>query len=92
MAVAALRDLLVDPRLLYGMQLTVGTADTLDGRYLPSSSGGCGYHAGANRPAVDVNRAGAALRDAAAELRPRQSGIVPDHPKQGRRRIDVEIA
>ena len=59
---------------------------------LPAGGGGCRYHAGAHGTAVDVNRAGAALRDAATELRAREAGIVAYHPQQGCRRIDVEVA
>src|SRR5262249_29883775 len=41
-------------------------------------------------PAVDMQRAGSALPDAAAELRARQPDVIADHPQQGRLRIGID--
>ena len=41
--------------------------------------------------AVDVHRAGAALRDAAPEFCTHQPQRIPQHPKQGRVGIHVDI-
>ena len=58
---------------------------------LPAGGGGCRYHAGAHGPAVDVNRAGAALRDAATELGSTQPQVIANDPQQRRARIAVEV-
>ena len=46
--------------------------------------------AGADRPAVDVQRAGAALPDAAAELGAGQPDVIADHPEQRRLRVGID--
>src|SRR5450631_3048246 len=43
------------------------------------------------RGAIDMDRAGAALSDAAAKLGPGQADLVAQHPKHRRFRLDVEI-
>ena len=48
--------------------------------------------AGARRRAVDMDRAGAALRHAAAKFRSGQADDIADRPKQGHFGIDVERA
>src|SRR5579883_179890 len=90
LAVAALRDADVAPGHLHGM-LALGV-EPLDGddRFV-----GDVRHrdaAGADRLAVDMNRAGAAQRDAAAELRSGQAELVAQVPQERHRRVTVEAA
>ena len=47
--------------------------------------------AGARGDAVDVDGAGAALRDAAAVLGAGQADVLPDRPEQRRVGIDVDV-
>ena len=49
-----------------------------------------GDAAGADRPAIDVHRARAALPDAAAELGAGQPDVIADHPQQRRLRVRVD--
>jgi hypothetical protein len=49
------------------------------------------HDAGADRLAVDVDRAGAALGDPAAEFRAGQAELVAQHPEQRRIRLDVDL-
>ena len=46
--------------------------------------------AGADGPPVDVQRAGAALPDAAAELRARQPDVIANHPQQRGLRVGID--
>ena len=54
-------------------------------------SGADRHRAGAHRLAVDMHRAGAALRDAAAEFRAGQADHVAQHPKQRRIGLDIDL-
>src|SRR5581483_10978974 len=67
LAVAALRHIVRDPGLLHLVQ-RVALSQPLDGGDLLARGGAHRKGARAHRRAVDVNRAGAALRDAAAVL------------------------
>ena len=90
LAVAALDDFLVEPRLLD--LVTVGSvADRLDGRHSLCADGARGGLAGADRIAVDVNRTCATLGNTAAELRAAQPEDVAQNPQQRHvfRNIDV---
>src|SRR5690349_4773621 len=87
LAVAALRHVLLDPRLLHRLRAILREA--FDGRHLFPGDGRDGQHAGARGDAVQVDGARAALRDAAAELRAGEAERVPQHPEQGRVGRDV---
>src|SRR5204863_5811196 len=79
LAVAALRDLVVEPGLLHLVQgPAVGQA--FDGGDLLALGGGNGQHAGADRGAVEVHRTGAALRDTAAVLGAGETHLLTDRP------------
>src|SRR5262249_7294906 len=78
LAVAALRDLKLGPRLLHRMP-ALGI-EPLDGRDLSAGDAGEGRYAGARRSAADMDRAGAAHPDAAAELRAGEADVIADHP------------
>ena len=58
--------------------------------FLPTASL-TGKRAGARRHAVDVNGAGAALRDAAAVFGAGQADVFPDRPEQRRVGFDVDV-
>src|SRR6516162_7434469 len=74
LAVAALRHAKITPSHLHRM-LTLGIK-TLDGDHRLTRDVGHDDGAGADRFAVDVNRTGAAERNAATEFRPRQTKFV----------------
>src|SRR5580658_5100365 len=67
LAVAALDDFQIEPGLLH-LGAGCGGADCLDRRDGALADGSHGQQTGAHRRAVDVHRAGPALRDAAAEF------------------------
>src|SRR3989441_4757672 len=91
LAVTALRHLMVDPGLLHLLQNAVG-GQPLDGGDLLAYRRADGHHAGVDRLAVDVHRAGAALRDAAPVLGAGEADLLPDSPQQGRAGVDVDLA
>ena len=69
-----------------------GRAQALDGRDLAAGDRADGRGARAHRLAVEVHGAGAALGEAAPELRPRQSEVVPEDVEQGCRGIvDLDV-
>src|SRR5258708_2697622 len=80
LAIAALRDIFGDPGGLHRMKLTVSGCETLASGDVLAGYACHGDRAGAHRNAVDVNRAGAALRDAATEFRAGQSDLVAQRP------------
>src|SRR6266571_2822539 len=80
LAIAALRYVFRDPRLLHRMRAVPGEA--LDGRHALAGGRGDRQHAGARRDALQVHGAGAALRDAAAELRAGEPERVAQHPEE----------
>src|ERR671931_1237494 len=88
LAIAALRHLIVDPRLLHGMQFPA-----LDKPFDPDDAFACRAgnreRARAHRLAIHMHRAGAALRDATAELRTLDIELVPQHPQERHLRLDV---
>src|ERR1043166_8524578 len=79
LAVAALRNLKVGPCFLHRMLVL----EPLDGRHLRTGDAGERRYAGARRPAADMDSAGAAHPDAAAELRAGEADDVADHPQEG---------
>src|SRR5437867_823897 len=79
LAVAALRDLVVEPGLLHLVQgPAVGQA--FDGGDLLALGGDNGQHAGTDRGAVEVHGTGAALRDTAAVLGAGETHLLTDRP------------
>src|SRR6516165_12112675 len=79
LAVAALNDFEIEPGLLH-LGARRGRADAFDGG--DGAVLQCAYrkNAGTHRLAIDMHGAGAALRYAAAELRPREPKDVAEHP------------
>ncbi|CDG51202.1 hypothetical protein HALA3H3_130030 [Halomonas sp. A3H3] len=78
LAIAALRHLFVDPGLLKRMARI--WRQPLNRCYFTASHVLEPSHAGARRRAIDMNRTGSALRDAAAELGASELQMLPDHP------------
>src|SRR5882724_6305626 len=90
LAITALRHVVGHPGLLHLVQCAIACeafdrGDLLAGGFADRDA------AGAHRHPVDMNGAGAALRDAAPIFRARQSDILPDRPKQWRVVFDVHI-
>src|SRR5262249_46771896 len=79
LAVAALRHLLLDPRLLQRML----AVEALDRRDLATGGHLQRRLARADRFAVEMHGAGTALRGATAELGSRHLELFTDHPQQG---------
>src|SRR6185295_2710257 len=90
LAVAALRHVVRDPGLLH-LGEHAALREALDGGDLLAGGVADLHRAGTDRLSVYVNRAGAALRDAAAVFCPREPNLLADHPEQRRRRVDVDI-
>src|SRR5262245_13607733 len=89
LAVAALGNFLDDPGLLKRMaavyRQTFNSSDSL------SFDGADLRDARTDRLTIEMDRAGAALRDAAAELSACQAEIFTEHPKQGSVRINIYL-
>src|SRR5882672_2600689 len=90
LAIAALRNVMVDPGLLNFGQHAI-RRQSFNGRDLLADDFANERAAGAHRGAVDENRAGAALRDAAAIFGAGQPDVFTDRPKQRRVRLNVDI-
>ncbi len=90
LAVAALRHVIFDPRLLHLVQRAV-LREPLDGGDVLVHHHAHQHRAGAHRDAVDMDRAGPALRDPAAVLGAGQSDVLAQHPEQWGLGIDVEL-
>src|SRR5213078_3731923 len=88
LAVAALRHVFRDPGALYRVRAVLGQA--FDRRDALVGDRGDGQHAGARGHAVQMHGAGAALRDAAAELGAREAERVAQHPEERRVGRDVD--
>src|ERR671924_12 len=88
LAVAALRHVLRDPGPLDRVRAVLGQA--FDGRDALVGDRGDGQHAGAGRDAVQVHGTGAALCNAAAELRAREPECIAQHPEERRVGRDVD--
>src|ERR1700752_1342338 len=80
LAVAALRNAFFDPGALYRMVVVPGEA--LDGDHLRAIESTDRHRTGPHGGAVDMHRAGAALRYAAAEFCARQPDHVAQHPEE----------
>src|SRR5437879_791954 len=87
LAVAALRHVLGDPGPLHGVaparRQPFDRGHALPGRRRDR------HHAGAHRGAVEMHGAGAALGDAASELRAGEAEVVAQHPQERRVGRDV---
>ena len=82
LAIAALDHFEIEPRLLHlGADRRV--ADAFDGGDRPVADRSDGQHAGTHGLAADMDRAGAALRDAATEFRASQPKNIAEYPEQG---------
>src|SRR6202166_4306633 len=90
LTIAALRHVVGDPGLLHLVQGALGR-EPLDGGDLFAGGLADRDAAGARRDAVDMDRAGPALCNAAAVFGAGQADIFPDCPKQRRIRLDVHI-
>src|SRR3989449_5817591 len=88
LAIAALRYVFLDPRALHRVRAVLGQA--FDRRHALAGDGGHGQHAGARRDAIQVDGAGAALGDAAAELGAGEPEGVTQHPEERRVGGDVD--
>src|SRR5262249_11349956 len=80
LAIAALRDLAVEPGFLHLVERRA-IRQSFDRGDLLAFGGGHGHHAGADRRPVEVHGAGAALRDAAPVLGAGQAGLLADCPQ-----------
>src|SRR5215203_394123 len=89
-AVAALRGLLVDERLLQRVR-TLGCPKSLECDDLLAHDGRDVRHAGASRGAVNVNGARAALAEPAAESRTVEGELVAEHVEQRRVRFGSHV-
>src|SRR5882724_7980067 len=87
LAVAALRDIHLAPRLLN--RVIAGGVEAFDGRDLAAADIGYRGDAGAHGLLVDNDGTGAAERLAAAEFGAGQSGLVTEIPKQRKIRVAV---
>src|SRR6266851_2057808 len=90
LAVAALRHVVIDPRLLHLVQ-GLARGQAFDRGDLSVAHCADRYGARAHRDAVDVHGAGAALGDAAAVLGAGEADLFADHPQQRRGRVDVDL-
>src|SRR5881396_1892014 len=90
LAIAALRDLVVEPGLLHLVQ-HAAVGEAFDRGDLLPLGGGDGHDAGAHRRAVDVHGARPALGDAAAVLRAGEADLLADCPQQGRVRVHRDV-
>lgn len=82
LAITALGNLFVNPGLLNRVQFSI-LSDSLDGGNLFANGSRDGGAAGSDGRSIEVNGAGAALGDAAAEFGSIQSEVIADNPKQG---------
>src|SRR5216110_2511642 len=82
LTIAALRHVFLDPRALHRVRAVLGQA--FDRGHALAGDRGHGQHAGARRDAVQVDGAGAALGDAAAELGAGEAEGVAQHPQERR--------
>ena len=90
LAIAALRNVVLDPRFPHLVQDAV-LGQPLDGGDLPADSIRDGDAAGTSGDPVDQHRASAALRNASAVLGSRQTNLLPDGPQKRHVRFDVDV-
>ncbi len=89
LAVAALRDVLLDPRRLERVEAVRGQA--FDGRDLRARDLADRRHAGSHRLAIEVHGARAAEGHAAAEFGAGEIELVAEHPEERRVGRDVDL-
>ena len=90
LAITALRHVAIDPGLLHLVQHAI-RRQPFDGGDLFAGGLGDQHAAGADRDAVDVNGAGAALCNAATIFGAGQAGVFPDRPQERRIRLDIQF-
>src|ERR1700730_9717628 len=90
LAIAALRDVIIDPGLLHPVQRAL-RRQPFDGGDLFADGFADQHAAGSHRDAVDVNGAGAALCNAATVFGAGQAGVFPDRPQERCIRLDVHV-
>src|SRR5215475_12367746 len=91
LAVAALGHVQRHPGFLHGVR--AGGRQALDGDDpVRGLHAGHGNGTGADDLAVEVHRAGPALRDAAAVLRPGEADLLADHPQERCIGLDLHVA
>src|SRR5690242_13068210 len=90
LAIAALRDVVSEPSLLYRVQAPI-RRKALDCRDLAAFEGGGGDRAGPRRGPVYMHGAGAALSDAATVFGAGQAQSIAQDPKQRSVRIDIDL-
>jgi hypothetical protein len=90
LAIAALRDIELDPGFLHGVQAVVAGREALDRRYRTALERGHRYPAGHRGVAIKMHGTGPAKAHAAAEFRAGESEVVAQHPEQGGVFIAVE--
>src|SRR5581483_2097970 len=90
LAIAALRHIVLEPRLLHLVELAV-LRQAFDGGDLLARGAADREGTRTHRRAVDVHGAGTALRDAAAVFRAGEADILTDHPEQRRIRVDIDV-
>src|SRR5712671_5576528 len=90
LAIAALRDVIIDPGLLHLVQRAL-RRQPLDGGDLLAGGLADQHAAGSHRDAVDMNGAGAALCNAATVFGAGQAGVFPDRPQQRGIRFDIQF-
>src|SRR5215831_10890317 len=90
LAIAALRHVVIEPGLLHPVQDAV-RGKPLDGGDRLAGDRAHRDRAGAHRDPVHMNRAGAALRDAAAVFRSSKADRVPQCPKERRVGLDIDV-
>lgn len=91
LAITALRNLFLNPRSLYRVDVAAIAAYALYGGYCFALCAAGGRDAGADGPAVQMDRAGATLGFAAAEFGAREPEVLPNDPEQRRARICVDL-
>jgi hypothetical protein len=82
LAVAALRDVVLDPSRLQRMQSSVFARESFDRRDLLPGDCAQRHRARAGRHAIEVHRARAALGDAAAVFRADEPEVIAQHPQE----------
>ncbi len=88
LAVAALRHLVRDPRLLQRVRPI--SRKTFDGRDVMTRSRAQRERARSQWPAIHVHGTRAARRDSAAVLRSSEAGVLSNHPQQRRFFVGVD--
>jgi len=86
----ALRNVVLEPGLLHGMELVIRSGEAFDSGNCRVRDGRYRYYAGPLRDTIDMHSTCATLPDAAAVFRACHVQVVAEHPQQGRRLVAVE--